>query len=176
VLEKRGHYRPWCSRAPANVCVFLESGQDGKQLMLTAFDPLKGRGRVLRTIERDPSRYVEAYALSADGSTFAISNGGEADIHVHLLSLKGGADSEVVVKGWSNLTGLNPSNDGRGFYIGCRSPRGSTLLYADLRGNARVMWQSRGGRYTSGIPSPDGHHLAMLGFFTSSNMWMLEGF
>ena len=35
--------------------VILETSQDRKQLMITAFDPVKGRSKVLRTIEQHPS-------------------------------------------------------------------------------------------------------------------------
>jgi len=51
----------------------------------------------------------------------------------------------------------------------------------DLRGNARIVWEQQGtlgneSAGTSGIPSPDGRHLAMMGFTQSANMWVIEGF
>jgi hypothetical protein len=49
-------------------------------------------------------------------------------------------------------------------------------LSVDLQGNARVLWDQAGGVGTYGLPSPDGHHLAMLGWTVNSNMWMLENF
>ena len=64
---------------------------------------------------------------------------GEAEIHIRLLSLSGGADREIAVKGWPNITGLNWSPDGKGLYCGSVSPQGSTLLYVDLKGNAVVL-------------------------------------
>ena len=105
----------------------------------------------------------------------------EAEIHIRLLSLSGGADREITVKGWPNLAGLNWSLDGKGFYCGSVSPRGRTLLYVDLEGNARVLWQYKAGggdRWGNiwGIPSPDSRYLAILGSATNSNVWMLEGF
>ena len=59
-----------CARAPASLCVVLEGSPDDKLLTLSAFDPLKGRGKVLTTIGKDPSLYY-ASALSPDGSIFA---------------------------------------------------------------------------------------------------------
>jgi hypothetical protein len=41
--------------------------------MATEFDPVKGRGRVLRTVENDPLNRDLTAALSPDGSMFAIS-------------------------------------------------------------------------------------------------------
>ena len=120
VLELRNFFGFQCARAPASRCVILETSQDKKQLMITEFDPLKGKGDWLRTIEIAPSPGW-AGGLSPDGSTLAISQHGEPEIHIRLRSLSGGADSEIRVKGWPRLTGLDWSPDGKGFY--CRSSR-----------------------------------------------------
>jgi Tol biopolymer transport system component len=181
VMEMPKGWNHDCARAPASLCVVLEESQDERHLLISAFDPLKGRGKVLRTIEKDPSARVsdQASGLSPDGSTFAISRTGEHDIHIRLLSLSGGSDRDMTVKGWPNLSymGLAWSTDGKGLYCGSVSNQAGTLLYADLKGNARVLWQYKGwGGYTWGIPSPDGRYLAIQGSATNSNVWMLEGF
>jgi Tol biopolymer transport system component len=167
-----------CARAPSNLCVLLQESTDDKHLVVAAFDPLKGPSEVLRTIEKDPSAHLFGASLSPDGSTFAISRSGEAEIHIRLLSLVGGSDREITVKGWSNLPlgGLDWSVDGKGFYVGSVSPQAATLLYVDLKGNARVLWQFKGTRSTHAIPSPDGRYLAIMGGVSNSNVWMLEGF
>ncbi len=166
-----------CAIAPASLCVLVEPSQDQKQLTLTAFDPVKGRGKVLRTIQTDPSAGWPTQVLSPDGTTLALSRAGEAEIHIHLLSLSGGSDREITVKGWPNLAGLDWATDGKGFYVGSVSPQGRTLLYVDLKGNARVLWQLKGAAgQIWGLPSPDGRYLAILGSAVSSNVWMLEGF
>jgi len=167
-----------CARAPASLSVVLEIAQDEKQFTLTAFDPLNGRGKVLRTIEKDPSaNYLES-SLSPDGSTFAVPRTGEAEICIRLLSLSGGSDREITVKGWPNLTyRAEWSPDGRGLYCASHSPQGSTLLYVDLKGNARPLWQTKGaGGAVLAVPSPDGRYLAIQGFVANSNVWLLEGF
>jgi len=47
----------------------------------------------------------------------------------------------------------------------------------DLKGNARVLWQYKGGSDAIwGVPSPDGRHLAIRGDATNSNVWVIEGF
>ena len=176
VLDSRNFLLAFaCARAPASLCVFLEPSLDRKQFMITAFDPLKGRGRVLRTVD-DPS-YADHTGLSPDGKTFAISRSGEAEIHIRLFSLSGGSDREITVKGWQNITGLDWSADGKGFYCGSQSPQGNTLLYIDLKGNALALWQHKGGGgQIWGTPSPDGRYLAIQTPVTSSNIWMVEGF
>jgi Tol biopolymer transport system component len=124
--------------------------------VITAFDPLKGRGKVLRTIKQDLSNGYGGGALSPDGSTVAISGIAEPEIHIRLLSLSGGSDRDITVKGWPNISGLDWSADGKGLYCGSVSPQGDS-----------VVW---------GIPSPDGRYLAIMGAVINSNVWMIEGF
>lgn len=180
VLETR-RWKDWhCVRPPGNFCVILEGSVDENRLLLTAFDPLKGRGRLLRTMEADPGLdYPEG--LAPDGSSFAIAVPDKARIHIRLLSLRGGAGREILLKGWGswrNISGLDWSADGRGFYLGAASAQGGTLLYLDLNGNARVLWQfsEAAGTGVAAIPSPDGRYLAIEATVHNSNAWMLEGF
>jgi Tol biopolymer transport system component len=184
VLETRS-FGGLCARAPGGLCVLLEGSQDGKQLTFTAFDPLKGRGKVLRTIQWDPAAPNFAWGLSPDGTVFAIARHNEPEIHIQLLSLTGGSDREIRVKGWPNITGLDWSPDGKGMYCGSVSAEGSlfvnaksaVLLYVDLAGNARVLWQRNGtAGELWGIPSPDGRYVAINADVSSSNVWMVEGF
>ena len=168
-----------CARAPASLCVVIEPTQDEKRLALTAFDPVKGRGKLLRTIAKDPSAHYFGAVLSPDGSTFAISRSFEPEIHIRLLSLTGGSDREISVKGWPALSyrGLSWSADGKGLYCGSHSPQGSTLLHVDLEGKAKVLWHHKGGSGDLfGVPSPDGRYLAIQASVLGANVWMLEGF
>jgi len=73
-----------------------------------------------------------------------------------LLSPSGGSDREITVKGWPVLTGLSWSSHGKGLYCGSFP---DTVLYLDLKGNARVLWQGKGRRGNVwGIPSRDGRY------------------
>ena len=102
----------------------------------------------------------------------------EAEIHIRLLSLSGGADREITVNGWPNLEGYpNWSADGKGLYCVSRAPQGDTLLYVDLKGNAWPVWQHKGGvGQTWAVPSPDGRSLAIGTDVITSNVWMLENY
>jgi len=177
VLEARNVIEDSCATAPASLCVVTEASRDNKQFILTAFDPLRGRGKVLRTIQKDPTANFGG-KISPDGTTFALSRGGDAEIRIRLLSLSGGPDREFTVRGWPGLTGLDWSPDGKGLYCGSVSPLRRTLLYVDLKGNARVLWEYKaaGSGNIWGVPSPDGRYLAILGTTSNSNVWMLEGF
>jgi DNA-binding winged helix-turn-helix (wHTH) protein/Tol biopolymer transport system component len=168
-----------CGKGPTRLCVFLEYIPYKNQMALTAFDPLKGRGKLLRVMETGPLPYSFGEGLSPDGSTFAIARHFEPKIHIRLLSLSGGPDREIVVKDWPNITGLDWSADGRGLYCGSSSPQGGTLLYIDLNGTAHVLWKSTeagGDALLGGVPSPDGRYLAIWSTGENSNIWMVEGF
>jgi eukaryotic-like serine/threonine-protein kinase len=165
-----------CAVAPASLCAIRETSQDQKHTMVTAFDPLKGRGKVLRTVENDPKSGWLGSALSPDGTVFGISRTDEAGLHVRLLSLASGSDQEITVKGGPYFSGLDWSADGKGLYVGSVSSQARTLLYVDLKGNARALVQYKPAGLIWGLPSPDGNYLAILNDSTDSNMWMLEGF
>jgi Tol biopolymer transport system component len=175
VLEMRNDADYNCSLSSGGTCVLAEDSPDGKQLTVTAFDPLKGRGKVLRTIPKDAAASF-AGNISPDGTVFAIAKNSEPDIHIRLLSLSGSADREITVKGWPNITGLDWSPDGKGMYCGSVSVRGTTLLHVDLEGNAQVLWQTSEGFGIWGFPSPDGRYLAIRGKAHNTNVWMMEGF
>jgi DNA-binding beta-propeller fold protein YncE len=165
-----------CTSAPANVCVIFEEGENQPRLTVTAFDPIKGRGKLLRTVEKDPKEGLGA-ALSPDGSIIAVTKQDGPEIHIRLLPLSGGTGREIVVKGWSNIAGLDWSADGKGIYVGSTSSQGGTLLYVDLKGTAQVVWQTKERtRFLGGIASPDGRHLAIWGVMYNSTAWMVEGF
>jgi hypothetical protein len=145
-----------CARSLANLCVIIESSPDHKRLTVFALDPLGGQGKLLRTITKAMDESF-ARSLSPDGWTLAISKGGAPEIHIRLLSLTGGSDLEIAVKGWPNIESLEWSLDGKGLYCSSTSPEGATLLYVDLKGTARVLWHSReldGGPFIAGVPRP----------------------
>jgi eukaryotic-like serine/threonine-protein kinase len=175
VMETRDHLNFGCGRAPRGICWVDEARPDQKGVVITAFDPLKGRGKVLKAIPlNEPIADLTGTALSPDKTTVAISRAGEPEIHIRLVSVDGGPDRVIVVKGWPNSPALNWSSDGKGFYCGSDSPQGTTLLYVDLKGNARVLWK-RGGAVWA-VPSPDGRYLAIRVDLANSNVWSLGGF
>jgi len=55
--------------------------------------------------------------------------------------------------------GIGWAPEGKGLYCTSQSLEGDTFLYVDLKGNARVLWQFKGGS-GCGVPSPDGRYLA----------------
>jgi hypothetical protein len=63
---------PGCARAPAILCAIAERSSDGKQIIFTAFDPLKGRGREITRVDVEPTGRGYIWDLSPDGTRIAL--------------------------------------------------------------------------------------------------------
>jgi hypothetical protein len=173
VLTARVNDTPRCARSPATLCAIAEQTQDREQLIFTAFDPVKGRGRELIRLHIGKNTDY-SWDLSPDGTRIAILKLSEGRIHI--LSLSGQVMQEVAVKGWSLGQALDWAPDGRGLFVSSLTQSGSALLHVDLQGNHNVLWEQNGNVDTWGVPSPDGRHLAIYGFARNSNIWMMENF
>ena len=151
-----------------------EASADHKQGIVTAFDPLKGRGRELARVGIDPNQHQWYCEISPDGTRLAVSASPEGPLRV--VSLRGDRMQEVPLTGLKINTDLFWASDGNGFYFGSARKGEIVLLHLDLQGHTHVLWENRGGNYTFGIASPDGRHIAFAGNVVSSNMWMMENF
>jgi DNA-binding winged helix-turn-helix (wHTH) protein/Tol biopolymer transport system component len=163
---------PVCARSPATQCAIMEYSENRKQIVVSAFDPLKGRGSELARIDVDPKFFN--FDISPDGTRIAWLKVREGPVHI--LSLRGQPSQEIKVKGWSNLVDVEWAANGKALLIANGVQEGSVLLHVDLQGNAHVLWQQHGGKATYGRPSPDGRHLAMLRWTVDGNLWMMENF
>jgi eukaryotic-like serine/threonine-protein kinase len=158
-----------CTRAPANLCVFNEQQQG--HLVFTSVDPIKGRGRALASMEMEPSMTIP-WDLSPDGSQVVMTREGR----IRLLSLKSGVATDLAVRGWNSFGEVDWSADGNALFVSSQTPQDTTLLRVDLRGEPRALWHRNIFMETKGVPSPDGRHLAVAGWTTDSNAWMIENF
>jgi eukaryotic-like serine/threonine-protein kinase len=169
-----------CGSAPDS-CIIVEHSVDGNKLLITAFDPMKGKGKLLKTLPRvlRPGGYGNADDVSPDGKMYALATDSGSDTRIELVSLSNATpDREVLVKGWTNIYALDWASDEKGIYCGSVSPKFRTLLYVDLKGPVHVVKQYRGSGpgFFWGIPSPDGRYIAIPGGSVDGNVWMLGGF
>ena len=170
VLTALGTTDIHCTRAPANLCVFNELQQD--HFLFTSIDPIKGRGRELASMDIQPSITIP-WDLSPDGSQVVMTREGR----IRLLSLKSGTTTDLPVRGWNSFGEVDWSADGNALFVSSQTPQDTTLLRIDLEGDAHALWHQRlNFMDTKGIPSPDGRHLAVAGWTTDSNAWMIENF
>jgi serine/threonine protein kinase len=174
VLKGRLYGDPQCARSPATLCAFAEPSEDNKQLTLTAFDPLSGRGRELIRFDIDHTADIEyLWDLSPDGTRIAVLKYSAANIRV--FPVNGKPPQEILAKGWKSLASIHWAPDGKGFFVSGTADGGSALLHLDLQGNAHVLWKQKGStapwnlplaHYKGpsapwAVPSPDGRHLAI---------------
>jgi len=173
VLTARLHGSAWCARSPSTLCAFAEQTPDRKELVFTAFDPVRGKGHELTRFATDPNADY-GWSLSPDAKRIGILKiGGN---HVYVLPLDGSPVRDLTVAGWNGFNSFDWSVDSKGFFTSNTTALGATLLFVDLKGKPHPLWQQRSGSFTWGVPSPDGRHLAIFGQDFNGNMWMIENF
>jgi serine/threonine protein kinase/Tol biopolymer transport system component len=161
-----------CARAPSTLCAVGEWTEDRKEIIVTSFDPVKGRGRELLRFKGNPgSVYCD---ISPDGSRIAAVTG--PDEPIQIFSLRGQPTQVIPAKELNPKSFLIWAADGEGMFVTHMVKGGSELVHMDLRGNTKALWKNDGGYYPWGLPSPDGRHLAIQGANQSGNMWMMENF
>jgi len=168
-----------CAKAPSNLCVVTERSADGKQMVVTAFDPMKGRGSELFRHDVDPFSEPAGPGplldLSPDGTRFAVAS--HRDGPVEILSLQGKLLQLIQSTDVSKMYSLGWTKDEKGLFVCNDIERGAQLLHLDLQGNAKVLWSNEGGdNVCVWAESPDGRHLALYGHQQSANFWMMENF
>jgi eukaryotic-like serine/threonine-protein kinase len=172
VLTSDTYGRPRCS--PAGLCVIAEQSADGKPLIFTSFDAVKGRGSEIARFETEIAADYY-WSLSPDGTRVAILKFG--DNRIHIISLNGQTLREVVVKWRTDLAGVVWAADGQGWFMSGKSETGVALLHVDLQGEAHPLWSLNGGGSKAYcLPSPDGRHLAIVATTWNNNVWMTENF
>jgi len=167
-----------CAKSPATTCVFSEETPDGKQLIFSAFDPLQGKGReVTRISLKQPVSLGYGWDLSPDGTRLAFTQADRREGRIRLIALDGRQAQGLIVKDWVALSSVAWAINGKGLFVGVAG-NPVTLLFVDLAGHARVLWQQkrRWDYQTWCVPSPDGRYLAVAGSTVDSNVWMLENF
>jgi Tol biopolymer transport system component len=173
--------RPWsmifCARPPSDLCAIANPTEDRKQLVVTAFDPVKGLGPELIRFELDPNVIHWFCEISPDGARLAAMRGPEGPIQI--LSLRGQPARVIHAKDLKNLQSLTWASDGNGLFVSQHTLAGMRILYVDLEGNERVLWNNDRGNQDNenrARQSPDGKYLAIQDPYVTSNMWMMENF
>jgi len=167
-----------CPHRSASPCVISESSFDGKENVFSSFDPASGTRHELFRIAPNPINW----ALSRDGSRIAIT-GNDPEGRIEIRALTGQVETRIKMKHWPNPFAIDWAVDGKTLFVSHSGlmdspsgPIGTTLLRVDLKGHVQPIWETRGGRYTWGIASPDGKYLAVRGATTGRNAWMITNF
>jgi Tol biopolymer transport system component len=155
-----------------------DSSSDGKEYVFSSLDPVSGTRHDLFRVVRKPVNW----AVSPHGSRIAMT-GDDTQGRIEIRSLTGQIENRIGMPGWSHPYTIDWAADGKALFVShpglmdSRSgPIGATLLRVDFKGHVQPIWETRGGRYTWGIPSPDGKYLAIRGATTGRNAWLIENF
>jgi eukaryotic-like serine/threonine-protein kinase len=164
-----------CSLSASAGCAIAEPSEDRKQVIVSALDPVKGRGPEVVRVAVDPNEENWYFDLSADGASVAVTRSPADPIEV--FSEHGAPIRQIRLKGWSNIQTFNWAPDGKGLYVVAGVHGGRKVLYVDLQGKAYPLWENKGAAgETLAYPSPDREHLVLHGWTASSNIWLMENF
>lgn len=183
VLVSEGYVGHRCPRLPAKFCVLAETSADQRHLVFYTFDPVLGSALNAANANKHEIFSIDVEAghepdwdVSPDGSLIAIAAQDEKNIPLSFVALNSRPSFKMTVKGWGNRHSLFWSPDGHSVYVSSRSFNDETLLQVDLRGRVRPLFKQKGAYAVWGVPSPDGHYLAILSIVKDSDLWMAENF
>jgi len=179
IFSAREGSSAFCARPPSNLCAVAEPTEDQKEMTITAFDPVKGRGSELArfNVAQDVGLgrdHLVLCDISPDGSRFAVARSPDGPIEIHFLRVQ--KTLTIPTTGLHPLRQIAWAADGRGIFVATHTKDAGELLHLDLRGKANGVWKCTGPWQCSAIPSPDGRHLAIYEEKQSANMWMMENF
>ena len=167
----------FCARPPSNSCAVAEQSDDHKQMIITVFDPVKGRGPELARFDLSPEYETNLktvlWNISPDGTRLAAARGPAGPILIR--SLRSQQTQVIRANGLNHIRQLQWASDGKGLFVSNVTNGGSEIIHVDLNGNAQLLWKC-GGDVCFGQSSPDGRHLAIYDKKLNANMWMLENF
>jgi serine/threonine protein kinase len=172
LLSLRGE--PRCAGPPSGMCAVFERAQDRKEIIVTAFDPVKGLGAVVTRVTMDPNVENWSAYFSPDGKRIALMLGDNSRIKI--FTLRGELVNEVQVKGLTGLTSSAWVPDGKALFVSGHVPRGYALLRVSLDGQTQPIIENHAPDVMGAVPSPDGRHLALFAAGDNGNMWMMENF
>ena len=103
----------------------------------------------------------------------------ERDTRINVIPLAGGKAVEVTLRGQTWLQFLRWTVDGKALYVGSKPSTGGGFFFVDMQGHSSDLLRQQRAPFNRGIlgvPSPDGHWLAISGGIQYTNVWMLENF
>jgi serine/threonine protein kinase len=166
-----------CTRGPTGLCAVGEQSTDREHMVITAFDPMKGRGSELARLDLDPAFDGKAnllWSISPDGTRIASAKSPHDPIIIR--SLRGGPVQTIRAEELTRILGVGAwAADGKSLFVSNGVKGGIEIVHVGLNGKTQVVLKSNGPQGTA-TPSPDGRHLAINTFQLNSNMWMIENF
>jgi Tol biopolymer transport system component len=152
-------------------CVIAEKRE--KQIVFSAFDPVKGRKAELVKV---PFNEVQSsWDLSPDGKRVAISEFSYQKGEINVVPLDGSAPQKISAMPWTELLSLAWAADGKSLYFASFSSRGTSIVHLDFAGHSKLLVKAIWGMRTLAA-SPDGKYLAFGPVISNSNAWAMGWF
>jgi DNA-binding winged helix-turn-helix (wHTH) protein/Tol biopolymer transport system component len=170
-----------CPRRPEAPCVLCESRADKNEFAFRTFNAANGSGHRLFELAMPVEKPLN-FTVSPDGLHLAMV-GGDEQGRIEIRSLAGTVERAIHVKEWPNPLTIDWAADGKSVFISHfglsdspSGPIGATVLRVDFQGHVQTIWETRGGRFTYAIASPDGKYLAIRDPISERNAWIIENF
>jgi hypothetical protein len=161
-----------CPSHEGSTCVLAELRQ--KEIIFTAFDPIRGRTRELLKMTNDAD--FRGWDLSPDGSRVALSAFDLKAGDVRILPLDGGTPQTLSAAPWNQLMTIAWAADGKSLFLITNHSRGTSLLHMDSAGRTKLLLDQPGRDTHALAPSPDGHSLAFGAVQSNFNAWTIASF
>jgi DNA-binding winged helix-turn-helix (wHTH) protein/Tol biopolymer transport system component len=161
-----------CSKTDRGLCVLRESTANA--FLYYALDAVHGKGPELGRTAWLP-HVMGDWGVAPDGSAVALTIHDAGNPSIRIVPLGGDGtrrEQEVAVTGFGQLSGINWSPDGRGWYVATTNAVGTALLFVSQQGKAHLLRDSVAGGWA--VPSPDGSKLALVDQPVDSNVWMWQ--
>ena len=184
VLEETGISGFQCARLPATLCLYGKFEPKSEYFRFFTFDPDGREGKeILAGRIRKGEGSANEWSISPDGKYLVTpkSQNPYDGPALRVLDLAAGTEISIPVPDIGLVMGMDWAVDSKSLWIGGYMGRGawgtrSGVLNVDLNGKERVVLEGLNPEIWFAIPSPDGHHLALMGNTQTSNMWLLENF
>src|SRR5262249_1147633 len=124
-----------CALPGGKRCVARAVQTTTKTYIYYEIDPIHGLGRELARTRWSQNIYGD-WGLSPDGTEIAIPNHDPRTAVIRIISLEGpGApEQQLSLAGLANLSGLNWTADGTGWFVVVTTSVGSRLVHVDRSG------------------------------------------
>jgi WD40-like Beta Propeller Repeat len=169
VLKDVNIWNVQCARLPSTVCMY--STTKGNVVETYRFDAKSGKSTGPAQIDPPCN-----WSLSPDGSQRAVIPVVVNEGTIQFRSTSSDKTHDLVVKGWSGLSNVDWSVDGKSLLLPWHNrDRESALLKVALDGKVSVLLRSSN-FIAFAIPSPNGRLLAISEVSLAQNRWQIVNF
>jgi serine/threonine protein kinase/WD40 repeat protein len=153
-----------CART--SLCIFEE--RQGDEMVISALDPVKGRGEEFLRIKSSPLGSMD---LSPDGKTILFGNP-ERDQYLTSFDVATRKLRQIHIQKYGNIDDIGFAPDGRSLYL-CLWAPGFSLVRASMDGRTQLLREAPLG-LTGFAISPDGRQIVFGETQGEANVWLAE--